>query len=408
MAETLPALLKRQRAGFGWTQARLAQELCAASGRPTVTRQEVYRWESGRRIPKFWLPHLATVLQIPRTELERSIASAKEKSAALDDFFPRGKARQRQLCPPRGRLGGGDADDLSSRVHALRLADDVLPGKDLIRPALRELKTAVRRTENGFSSETAERSFLVPLGELAQIAGWIASDAGRQGVAERVYRLGIAAARQAGDAALAAQIAGCLAYQWSNNGRESEGVALAEAALAEAGPAAPPRARALFWDRVAWARTMTGDAQGAMRALGEAESALARHRDEAEPAWLYWVDEGELQIMAARVHTELRRPLRAVPLLTEVLARYDTTHTREHALYLSWLAVAYADANEPEEAAAVARRMLAMSANLGSHRTSRRGRAVLTALHPFHDVPEVAEVLETVHAEYRNTAKGAH
>ncbi len=35
----------------------------------------------------------------------------------------------------------------------------------------------------------------------------------------------------------------------------------------------------------------------------------------------------------------------------EVLARYDVIHAREVALYLSWLAVAYADANEPEAAA---------------------------------------------------------
>ncbi|MEU0483712.1 hypothetical protein ABZ260_31555 [Streptosporangium sp. NPDC006013] len=36
----------------------------------------------------------------------------------------------------------------------------------------------------------------------------------------------------------------------------------------------------------------------------------------------------------ARAYTELRRTLRAVPLLTEVLTRYDATHVRELALYL--------------------------------------------------------------------------
>jgi hypothetical protein len=99
--------------------------------------------------------------------------------------------------------------------------------------------------------------------------------------------------------------------------------------------------------------------------------------------------------MESRVYTELRRPLRAVPLLRGVLGEYDATHTREMALYLSWLAVAYADANEPEEAAATAERMLTLSADLSSERTAERGRVVLARLAEFRDVPEVRAVLES-------------
>lgn len=97
--------------------------------------------------------------------------------------------------------------------------------------------------------------------------------------------------------------------------------------------------------------------------------------------------------MDARVFTELHRPLRAVPLLSRALERYDATHTRELALYLSWLAVAYADANEPEAAADIARRMFELSADVASDRTSERGRVVLGRLAEFEDVPEVAAVL---------------
>lgn len=98
--------------------------------------------------------------------------------------------------------------------------------------------------------------------------------------------------------------------------------------------------------------------------------------------------------MDARVHTELRRPLRAVPLLRDVLSTYTTTHARELALYLSWLAVALVDANEPEEAASVAARVLDLSADVTSERTAARSRVVLAKLEPFRAVPEVREVLE--------------
>jgi len=107
-------------------------------------------------------------------------------------------------------------------------------------------------------------------------------------------------------------------------------------------------------------------------------SALNAHGGEEEPDYLYWVDANELQFMEARAYTELRRLLRAVPLWTEVLGRYDATHTRELALYLSWLAVALADANEPEEAAHAARRVLDLEADVASDRTAQRVRGVLS------------------------------
>lgn len=392
--ETFPQMLKRHRKARGWSQQRLAEALCEVSGRATVTRQEVYRWERGLRAPKFWLPYIAAVFAVDREDLERAIAKVDTPSPTLAELLP-GERPEVELSAKQGRhVGKTAAERLHSRVHALRLADDVIAGQDLIVPAFRELDSAVLLLRESTHTEAVGRSLQTAVGEFAQIAGWIASDAGQHDKAERAYRLGLSAAREAGDGTLAGQLAGCLAYQWSNIGRESDGVALAEAALAEAGIEAPPRARALFWDRVAWARTKTGDARATMRALGEAAEALSQHADEVEPTWLYWVDAGELQVMEARAYTELRRPLRAVPLLNDVLSRYDATHTREMALYLSWLAVAYADANEPEQAANVARRMLEMSADLGSDRTSERARVVRASLKPFGDVPEVREVLD--------------
>ncbi|MEW2634402.1 hypothetical protein AB0903_22870 [Streptomyces sp. NPDC048389] len=65
------------------------------------------------------------------------------------------------------------------------------------------------------------------------------------------------------------------------------------------------------------------------------------------------------------------------------------------ALYLSWLAVAYADANEPEEAAAAAERVLSLSADVASERTAERVCVVLARLAEYADVPEVRAVLDS-------------
>ncbi|MFJ2110506.1 MULTISPECIES: transcriptional regulator [unclassified Streptomyces] len=398
MRETVGELVRRLRLARGWSQRRLAEALAeAAPGRVPPTRNDVSRWEIGTRSPREWLPFLALVLEVPRELLEAAKVVQPPESAprvlTVADFLPEGDPLSPLSARTGRRIGAGQVTDLVHRVHGLRLADDVVYGKDLIAPALRELRAAVTLYREGTHTEQVGRELLRAIGELAQIAGWVASDAGEHAEAERIYRLGISAARGAGDGVLSGNVAGSLAYQWSNTGRATDAVDLAAAAVEEAGPDAPAKARALYLDRVAWAHTRAGQDRPAMNALGEASEALAQDSAGTEsPSYLYWMDAGELQAMEARVYTELHRPLRAVPLLTDVLGRYDASHARELALYLSWLAVAYADANEPEAAARTAGRMLALGQS-GSERTTERARIVLDRLRAFRDVPEVAELL---------------
>ncbi|MEU8787861.1 helix-turn-helix transcriptional regulator [Streptomyces sp. NPDC048643] len=399
MTNAIGAHMRSLRESRGWSQARVASEVCRAAGviGDPVGRQEVSRWERGARTPREWLPFIAAALGVTMEVLRAPLVPPEPPLPTLADFLPEGDP----LSPLQGhsgrRIGMGTVDDLQQRVHGLRLADDVLAGGDLIRPALRELRSAVKLYREGSHTDEVGRQLLRQIGELAQIAGWIASDAGQHSEAERIYRLGISAARQAEDHTLAGNIAGSLAYQLSNTGREFEGLTLAHAALNDAGPDAPPKARALYLDRVAWAHVQAGGVENgrqAMRALGEAGQALSEDSAGTEsPAYLYWVDAGELRVMESRVYTELRRPLRAVPLLRDVLGRYDATHTREVALYSSWLAVALADANEPEEAAAVAERVISLASDIPSERTAERVRVILARLQEFADVPEVATLL---------------
>ncbi|GGL19197.1 hypothetical protein GCM10014719_21640 [Planomonospora parontospora subsp. antibiotica] len=363
--------------------------------RESLTRM-IKDWEKGRHQPKDPYRLLyCRVFDLSEAELFDLAGTAPRKSPAqvLAAIMPEGDLLSRLPAQTGRRVGMGTVHDLSARVHGLRLADDVIAGSDLIRPAFRELDAAVRLYRCGTHTEEAGRALLANIGELAQIVGWIASDAGQHEQAAQTYRLGISAAREAGDGPLEANLIGSLAYQTVNVGDVQEGVALARAALEAAGPDASPRLRALTWDRIAWAHARAGEAQPAMRALGEASAALDSTAGVDEPSYLYWVSADELQIMEARAYTELRRPLRAVPLLSEVLTRYDATHARELALYLSWLAVALADANEPEEAAHTASRMLDLSVDLTSDRTTQRARVVLARLKSYADVPQVRELL---------------
>ncbi|MFD0328260.1 helix-turn-helix transcriptional regulator [Streptacidiphilus monticola] len=281
MRETVGELVRRLRLARGWSQQRLADLLAvAAPGRVPPTRNDVSRWEIGTRSPREWLPYLAQVLEVPRELLEAAKAvqlpAPEPRVLTVADFLPDSDPLAPLATRAGRQIGAGQVVDLANRVHGLRLADDVVYGKDLIGSALRELRAAVKLYREGTHTEDVGRELLRVIGELAQICGWIASDAGQHGEAERIYRLGMSAAHAAGDGVLAGNVAGSLAYQWSNTGHTAEAVELAQAALEDAGPDAPAKARALYLDRVAWAHTRAGNDRTAMTALGQAGEALAQ------------------------------------------------------------------------------------------------------------------------------------
>ncbi|GHJ06592.1 hypothetical protein TPA0907_09590 [Micromonospora humidisoli] len=62
----LGRLITQLRLARGWSQRRLADELCAAAGTATLTRHEVSRWERSVRVPgDRWRRQLAVVLDAP-------------------------------------------------------------------------------------------------------------------------------------------------------------------------------------------------------------------------------------------------------------------------------------------------------------------------------------------------------
>jgi transcriptional regulator with XRE-family HTH domain len=72
-AGALGAAIRDLRESLGWSQSQLASALCKVANHTTVIRENVSRWETGKRVPgRWWLSHLATVLQVPIEILERA------------------------------------------------------------------------------------------------------------------------------------------------------------------------------------------------------------------------------------------------------------------------------------------------------------------------------------------------
>ncbi|MFI6329454.1 helix-turn-helix domain-containing protein [Micromonospora chersina] len=115
----LGALLAELRVAHGWSQRRVAAELCAAAGVPTLTRHEVSRWERQRRLPgDFWSGWLAVVLGVPGDLLAEAAALSRRLTpggpGGLGPPGPPGtpgaaRARRPGQTPRAARRGGGRA-----------------------------------------------------------------------------------------------------------------------------------------------------------------------------------------------------------------------------------------------------------------------------------------------------------
>lgn len=297
------------------------------------------------------------------------------------------------------QIGAKVPDDLRMRTARLRRLDDVLGGADTFRVYLGEYQATKALARQGSYTESTGRALKSVLAEQAQQAGWAAFDAGKHAEATSLYKESHAIAAEAKDASLAGNALAFLAYQQVNGDRKSM-IETAVQSCRTAGGEAPSGVRALLHERLAWAYAVAGSAAEAERALSAAEAALGEGGEgrAPQPDWAAWVDHTELQIMIGRCWTELRRPLRAVPVLERSLSQYDDAHARDKSLYLSWLAESYLFASEIEQAAHTTARAIKLASGVASVRPQRRIGSMLSQLKAYRAVPEVSEVFELAKA----------
>lgn len=274
------------------------------------------------------------------------------------------------------RLGEDLAETLEARVVELRHLDDVVGSSDLLPAIQKELSESECLLHNGSYPEHVGRRLFTVNGELAQLAGWVASDAGQYAEAQRVYLSGVSAAHQAANEPLAAQLFSTLSYQIANVGNPRDAALLARTAVKGA-HGATPVVRALLLERVAWASAKAGDVEGTRRALDQVDDAYEnRSPGIEEPEWVYWLNRSEIDVMAGRCLIEIGDPGKAEPLLSKAVASYPVGHSREVALYLSWLAESYARTGNLDAARQTLSRVKDYASRMPSTRTDDRLRLV--------------------------------
>ncbi|WP_261556287.1 helix-turn-helix domain-containing protein [Frankia tisae] len=342
-----------------------------------------------------------------------SAAVPATRPAPVDDWDPVRLAHEWLLLEPpqvvelaAGRhVGAALAEKVEGRVGQFRRLDDYVGGRDLAGLVERELIGTVAMLREAVYDAAVGRRVLSAVAQLCQLAGWIAADAGRHGAAARFLTGGIRAAHAGGDAELAANLISTQAYQMVNHADVRQGVLLAQTACAGVGRSASATTRALLADRLAWAHARAGERRACEQALTVVERLHDRSDPAADPAWVYWLDAREIDVMAGRCWTELRRPDRAEARLRHGLTGYDPLRARELSLYETWFAEVHLQQGDVERACARAIRAARLDARVNSARTAERLRMLARRLGGYRSVPAVRE-FDEVYRTLRETVPG--
>ena len=343
-------LIQRRKA-LGYTQEALAEQL-------GCERTTVIRWERAETEPQPWLrPRLVQVLQLTAEELNELLADVADVPSGREGFtlvtsvpldFSLSAAYTVRV------MEGFAAHDIASRREAL--ADlAIITGAALLRPVrqwatslallagsppvagtdeVTELEQAVtlfrrwdasgagglrRKAVVGQLNAVAEtlgehnppaitkRLFQVTA-ELAQLSGWMAYDQGLSGLAQRYYLLALHACRESSSPDLGAKIIGDMAQLSTALGHYEDSLTMVRTALYSLPRQASRlvRSELLGLESRAYAQLGENETGNADRS---AQSCVAVYdeapRDEPAPDWIHYMNQAEVDCLAANTYIEL-------------------------------------------------------------------------------------------------------
>ncbi|MEU9623492.1 MULTISPECIES: tetratricopeptide repeat protein [unclassified Streptomyces] len=298
------------------------------------------------------------------------------------------------LPEPR-RVGEAEVSAVEKAVRQIRLLDDRHGGDGLYRKASQPLRAAYALLDSGAATKrsTADRLH-TGAGELAISVGWLAHDSGRFEDARSHYAEALATARVAGDAALEAHAFCNASFLARDTGRPRESVRAAEAGQRVARPLGSPRLLALLALREAGGRAGLGDRTGCERAIGRAHTAFGRGASDADPEWMTFFREAELEMLEAQCWSALGDWSRAARHALRATRLQDPHFTRNLALYRAELTTDLARAGRAPEAASAGHQVLDLLDRVQSSRIRAMLAGAAGVLAPHRGAAEVRGFLE--------------
>ncbi|MFC5720396.1 tetratricopeptide repeat protein [Streptomyces gamaensis] len=292
------------------------------------------------------------------------------------------------------RVGEAEACAVEAAVVRIRLLDDRHGADGIYRRAARPLRVACALLDAGARRQSVADRLHAGAGELAVSVGWLAHDSGRFADARSHYAEALAMARVAGDAALEAHAFCNTSFLARDAGRPREAVRAAQAAQRAGRHLASPRLLSLLALREAGGWAGLGDRHACEGALLRARELFARGEREADPPWMTFFGEAELEGLEAQCWSALGEWPRAARHAERAVALQDAHFVRNTALFTAQLAGDLARAGSPDAAAAAAGRVLDLLVGVRSTRIRTMLDTTAELLRPYAAEPAAAEFLD--------------
>ncbi|MFF3289707.1 tetratricopeptide repeat protein [Streptomyces sp. NPDC003023] len=296
--------------------------------------------------------------------------------------------------PDLRRVGETEVHAVEEAVRRIRLLDDRHGADGLYSRAAQPLRAAYALLDAGATARgSTARRLHAGAGELAISVGWLAHDSGRFEDARSHYAEALATARVAGDAALEAHAFCNTSFLARDAGRHREAVRTAQAGQQAGRLIASPRLLSLLALREAGGWAGLGDRANCEQSLARAHEHFGRGASGADPEWMSFFAEPELEALQAQCWAALGEWSRAARHAQRAASLQDRRFTRNLALYRAELAADLARAGAPDEAAAAGEQVLDLLGEVRSSRIQSMLADTAKVLLPHSGVPGVATFL---------------
>jgi transcriptional regulator with XRE-family HTH domain len=304
---------------------------------------------------------------------------------------------------PHGTAGGIGPDELAHlAVTATAFRTwDVQYGGGLRRKAVvGQLNEVVDHLRDPHPAHVQAELYRITA-DLAETAGSVLWDTGQHHRAQSYYTLGVKAASQAGDPALAAHILATMAVQCVELDHLRTGLDLIQMAQHTVRGVHMPRLDSMLATREGWICARLGRVQDTHRAIGRAEDTFARTTEGDAPTWLAYFTAAELAGTTASDYRDVAthdstQLARAADRFENALRLRGDVSPRSTAFDLAELAKIRLRQGDLEHACATGHAAVDAAQPLRSFRVRQRLRDLLDATEPYRHITVCADLRERV------------
>jgi len=378
---TLGAAIRDLRERAGLSQADLAAEVCKRSGRNTVSKKEVRRWELGQRNPSLYsLRFIAGALGVDVEDL-LSVSRRQFVTAAL--VVP---SAVRTVGRTGHRISLGEVTAIEEMTHTIRQLDNEFGGGHVYGIAAQCLNARVMPMirAGGYTApvgEELQRSAT----RLGHLCGWTAYDIGQHASAEKHFNTSFEISNEIGDRAFGGEILAAGSHQAIHNRDFRRAGELARSAQEIGQETGTPAllAETYILEANVWA--LAGDAKACGVALHKAETSLDRVTSANTPDWISYMDHGYVAARFAHCFRDLGDTVRARDYAHAALEMSGALH-RTQASNTIMLASTFTE-SDPDQACELGSDVVDVALGLESGRVVQYVKDLqqrLTTAHPDH------------------------